>query len=231
MDARTYRGLPLSGLPPESGTPSPPPPPPSPSPRAAGACPPPVGRVIALAGASGSSPPLSTAADGNAGMYTWGACAAGLDVQAASVGVRSSRLVFRLALPPDAPPGGVLTLSTCGGAAAAAVDTVLLVGTGCPTWGGAFGCLAGNDNAPPGAPGCASSPRASRLSLALPTGSGPGRVFYVQVGGARGANVTAGLAWRYAPAAASASPTRPASRSRSHSRPPSPSRTRKPKRA
>lgn len=171
--------------------------------------------VIPLSGTSGSVAPLSTAAAGCPGMYTSGSCATGF---------RSffpgTRLVFSLYLGRFTMPGGTLTVTTCG---ATANDTVLYIGTGCPKWADPFGCLAGNDNAPPGSPGCGVNALASKVVL-------PGadqRTYFVQLGGLNGEDVTSGLAWAYTPPSASPSGTRTGSRTRSVSA--SRSRSRKPK--
>ena len=107
------------------------------------------------------------------------------------------RLVFRIALGDfTLPLGGILTLSTCGLTAA---DTLLYVGTGCPTWAASFACLRGNDNAGdvPGQAACAPNPGASTLSLTL-TAS---RVVFVQVAAAAGGELVSGLRWSYEPPA------------------------------
>ena len=138
-------------------------------------------------------------------MYTAGTCAAGLRAF-----YPGPRLLYALDLGDGVPLGGVLTLTTCGHTAN---NTVLYVGTGCPSWALPFGCVAGNDDAlsPPG--GCASNARASTVAVVAtqPT-------YYVQVGGMRGGDVVAGLAWGYAPPAASGSASGSRSRSRSRSR-------------
>ena len=129
-------------------------------------------------------------------MYSAGSCASGF---------RSfypgSRLVFSLFLGAAALPGGTLTVTTCG---RTANDTVLYVGTGCPSWDLPFGCLAGSDNA--GGSACPANAGASAVSLVATQ-----RTYFVQVGGFNGADVTAGLAWAYAPPP---TPSRSGSRSR-----------------
>ena len=117
----------------------------------------------ALAGASGVAPPLSSDVDGQPGMYTSGSCAAGLRAFFAG-----SRLLYVLNLGEAAPLGGTLTLTVCGHTAN---NTVLYVGTGCPTWALPFGCLAGNDNASDAGVGsvattaCAANPLASSITV------------------------------------------------------------------
>ena len=78
--------------------------------------------------------------------------------------------------------GGTLAVSTCG---LSTDNTVLYLGTGCPTWFGSFSCLRGNDNAGDvaGQSSCAANAGASTLSVTA--GS---RVFFVQVGGFSGTN-------------------------------------------
>jgi hypothetical protein len=160
----------------------------------------------ALAGTSGVVPPLSTAVDGQRGMYTTGACSAGL-----STLYPGPRLLYALDLGEATPLGGTLTLTTCGHSAN---NTVLYVGVGCPTWAMPFGCLAGNDDAPAVGPGsCGGNRRASSVAVAATQ-----RVLYVQLGGANGELVTSGLSWRYAAASRSASGTRSRTRSRSGTR-------------
>jgi hypothetical protein len=155
-------------------------------------------------------------------MYTSGSCAAGFRTF-----YPGSRLVYSLYLGDGVPVGGTLTVTTCG---ATANDTVLYVGTGCPTVASSFGCLVGNDDA--AAPPCAANGLASTLNVTAAQ-----RSYFLQLGGANGRDVTAGLAWTYAPPPASASGTRTPSRtrtrsrsrSRSASRTSTRSRTRKPK--
>jgi hypothetical protein len=92
-------------------------------------------------------------------------------------------------------------------------NTVLHVGTGCPTNSTNFFCRQGNDNAGD-VPGraCASNPRASTVVLPGATS----RTYFVQVGGYAGdAAVATGLAWDYALASPSAIATRSGTRSRS----------------
>jgi hypothetical protein len=165
-------------------------------------------RVTPLSGVSGSIAPLSTASSGNPGMYAPGSCASGFRTFSAG-----SRLVYYLSLGSTAPLGGSLTVSTCG---ATANDTVVFVGTACPTSSSAFGCLAGNDNTEPVA--CGSNARASTVRLTASQ-----RSFFIQVGGAGGAHVTSGLKWTYTAASASATRSRSVSSSRTATR----SRTRK----
>jgi hypothetical protein len=190
----------------------------------------PVSNVTLLVGAAGASAPLGTASSaGNAGLYTSGSCATGLRTF-----WPGPRLVYYLDLGPGTPLGGALAVTTCG---LTANNTVLYVGTGCPTWAVPFACLAGNDDAgDDGAPppvACSSgaaggNARASALTLPAVQW----RTFFLQVAGYGGADVTAGLAWAYRPPATpspsrSRSRTRTASRTRSRSA--SRSRSRKPK--
>ena len=116
-------------------------------------------------------------------MYTAGSCASGLGAF-----YPGSRLLYVLELGAAVPLGGTLTLTTCGHSAD---NTVLYVGSGCPTWALPFNCRAGNDNA---AGGCGSNAFASTvmITVAQPT-------YYVQLGGMGGAPVTSGLGWSYAP--------------------------------
>lgn len=122
-------------------------------------------------------------------MYTSGTCVAGLRTF-----YPGSRLVFALQLGPGVPLGGTLTLLTCG---LTHNNTVLYVGTGCPTWSQPFACQLGNDDAADfgGAP-CGDNPSASALVLRGVTS----RSFFVQLGGYGGEHVTSGLRWAYAPA-------------------------------
>ena len=143
-------------------------------------------------------------------MYTSGSCAAGYGAFAPG-----PRLVYLLRLGNATPVGGVLTVSTCG---ATAADTVLYLGTGCPTWFGSFNCLRGNDNAGDVAgQGCASNGLASTLRHVAAS-----RVYYVQVGAAGGGSVVSGLSWSYA----LPTPSATASRTRSRTATPTRSRTR-----
>jgi hypothetical protein len=136
-------------------------------------------------------------------MYTAGSCAVGFKTF-----YPGSRLVYALALNASTPLGGVLRFSTCG---LTANDTVLYVGTGCPSWALPFGCLAGNNDA-----GCGSNGLASTLSIVASQ-----RSYFIQVGGANGRDVIVGLQWAYrAPApvvSVSASVTRTRSRTRTRS--------------
>jgi hypothetical protein len=154
-------------------------------------------------------------------MYTSGTCASGFRTF-----YPGSRLVYQLSLGDTALLGGTLTLSTCG---VTSDNTVLYVGTGCPTWDVPFGCLAGSDDAGGGASAqCVSNPLASTVSITATQ-----RTYYIQLGGVDGRAVTAGLRWTYAAASASRSRTslasRSASQTRSRSRDASRSRTRKAK--
>ena len=156
-------------------------------------------------------------------MYTSGSCAAGYGTFAPG-----SRLVYRLSLGNSTPVGGVLTVTTCGLTTA---DTVLYLGTGCPTWFGSFNCLRGNDNA---SPGCGANALASSLSHVAVSS-----VYFVQVGAAAGGPVVSGLSWSYAVPSVSATATRSrsrtatatASRTRTRTATASKSRSRKAKRA
>ena len=157
--------------------------------------------MTALAGASGVAPPLSTAISGQPAMYTAGSCAAGLGAF-----YPGPRLLYALSLGVTTPLGGTLTITTCGHSAN---NTVLYVGTGCPTWALPFACRAGNDNAPV----CGGNALASTVAIVAtqPT-------YYVQLGGFEGAAVVSGLGWSYAAASRSGSGTRSRTRSRSASR-------------
>ena len=169
--------------------------------------------MLALTGPSGLLPRLSTAASGQPSMYTAGSCTTGLGAF-----YPGSRLLFSLSLGSATPLGGVLTLTTCGHTAN---NTVLYVGSGCPTWALPFGCRAGNDNG--AAPVCGSNALASTVAVVATQAT-----YYVQLGGMDGAHVTSGLAWSYAAPSRSGSGTRSPSRSLSPSRTRSlsPSRTR-----
>ena len=177
----------------------------------------PVSRVAAQSGASGAFLVSSSAYAGNAGMYTSGSCSQGYG--SFSPG---PRLVYRIALSDALPIGGVLTISTCG---LTNNNTVLYLGTGCPTWFGSFNCVKGNDDAA-GVATCASNPLASTLSHVTSS-----RIYFVQLGTYSGADVVSGLSWSYS---GGASPTKtrtksaPPSRTRSTAA--SKSRTRKVKR-
>ena len=151
-------------------------------------------------------------------MYTTLTCAVGY-----STAVAGPRLVYRLILANDVPLGGLLSFSTCG---LTANNTVLYLGTGCPTWYGSFGCLRGNDN---GAPACGGNALASSLSHIAASS-----VYFVQVGEVSGAAFSTGLRWSYTLPSASPSATRSRTRSRaaaSRSATASKSRSRKAKRA
>jgi hypothetical protein len=210
-----------------SGTP---PPTPTPTPM----CKAPVNNVTSLRGTAGTAAPVDVGRYGNTGMYTAGSCSSGFQTFFAG-----PRAVFFLDLGAATPLGGVLTVTTCGHTAN---NTVLYVGTGCPTWYLPFGCRAGNDNAGDAAEqaGCDANPLASTVTLA-PTSA---RVYFLQLGGYLGAGVTSGLSWRYEPprspsATRSGSGTGSATRSRTRLRPSTASatasrtatrsRTRKPK--
>ena len=138
--------------------------------------------------------------------------------------------MYRLSLGDAVPIGGTLTVTTCG---ATNNNTVLYLGTGCPTWFGSFNCLRGNDNA---APVCGTNALASSLSHVTASS-----IYFIQVGAASGGPVVSGLSWSYAlptPSATASrsrapSPSRSATatRSRSRSATVSKSRSRKAKRA
>jgi len=98
------------------------------------------------------TPQLSTVLSGNQDMYTSGACVSGLGAF-----YPGARLVYVLTLGASVPMGGTLTVTTSGCGHTAA-NTVLYVGTGCPTWALPFGCRVGNDNA--AFPECSSNPLA-----------------------------------------------------------------------
>jgi hypothetical protein len=153
-------------------------------------------------------------------MYTSGSCAAGFKSF-----YPGSRLVYSLYLGASVPVGGTLTVTTCGHTSN---DTVLYVGTGCPTWAAPFGCLVGSDDAMPPAGPCGSNAAASTVSLTAAQ-----RTYFIQAGGVNGAAVTTGLGWAYAAPSGSRSGSRTASRTRtstrSRTRSASRSRTRKPK--
>ena len=135
-------------------------------------------------------------------MYTAGTCTTGLRAF-----YPGSRLLYALDLGSATPLGGILTLSTCGHTAN---NTVIYVGTGCPTWALPFACIAGNDNAV----ACSANAFASTLAIVATQST-----YYVQLGGYNGEPVLSGLAWSYAGAAPSksASGTRSGSRSKSRS--------------
>jgi len=175
----------------------------------------PVNRVLVQSGVSGSFIVASSINAGNAGMYTSGSCALGYQTF-----VPGPRLVYRITLSDVLPLGGTLTLSTCG---LTSNNTVLYLGTGCPTWFGSFNCLRANDDAT--ASTCASNPLASVLSHTAAS-----RIYFVQLGTSSGAEVVSGLSWSYSVASAtrkssgtrsrtaSATRTRSATRSKSRSR-------------
>ena len=83
--------------------------------------------VISLSGLSGMSAAVSSAAIGNAGMYTSGSCLAGGSFSTLFSGYR---LVYRIDLGEVTPLGGVLTVTTCD---LTRNNTVLYIGTGCPS--------------------------------------------------------------------------------------------------
>ena len=183
----------------------------------------PVTRVAVQSGANGTFPIASSAVAGNVGMYTSGYCAGGL-----STLFPGPRLVYRIALNDGAPLGGTLTLSTCG---LTSNNTVLYLGTGCPTWSLPFGCLRGNDDAGDAAgQACPSNPRASTISSVATS-----RFFFAQLGSSSGADVVSGLSWSYVAPRPSPTSTRTRSRTtsstRTRSATRSKSRSRKAKRA
>ena len=159
-------------------------------------------QVVVLGGTSGVAPPLSTRTAGRPGMYTAGTCTSGLRAF-----YPGSRLLFALELGTSTPLGGTLTITTCGHSAN---NTVLYVGTGCPSWALPFGCVAGNDHA--ASPTCGGNALASTVTVTATQ-----TTYYVQLGGFGGAHVVSGLAWAYV-APASRSPSGSRSRSRSGSR-------------
>jgi len=148
-------------------------------------------------------------------MYTAGSCAVGYKTF-----FPGSRLLYALDLGSATPLGGTLTLTTCGHTAN---NTVLYVGTGCPSWDRPFGCLAGNDNVV--SPACSGNAFASSVALVAQQSN-----YYVQLGGVNGVDVVSGLGWAYVPppvaGSASVSGSRSRSRSASRSRTRSGSRTR-----
>jgi hypothetical protein len=142
-------------------------------------------------------------------MYTSGSCDTGFRTF-----YPGARLVYSLSLGDATSLGGTLTISTCGHTAN---NTVLYVGTGCPTWALPFGCLVGNDDAE----ACGSNALASTVSITATQ-----RTYFIQVGGANGRDVTVGLQWMYMAArSVSGTATRSVSRSRTRSASGSRSRT------
>lgn len=126
-----------------------------------------------------------------------------------------SRLLYSIFLGSLTPLGGVLTLTSCG---FTANNTVLYIGTGCPTWDRPFGCVVGNDNA---APVCGSNMLASAVAIIAQQAT-----YYVQLGGVNGEHVVSSFQWSYAAPSASGSVTRTRTSSKSRSRSGSRSRTR-----
>ena len=122
--------------------------------------------------------------------------------------VPGPRLVYRITLSDALPLGGTLTLSTCG---LTSNNTVLYLGTGCPTWFGSFNCLRANDDATPSA--CAGNPLASVLSHVATS-----RIYFVQLGTSSGGEVVSGLSWSYRTASASPTSTRTRSRTATRTR-------------
>lgn len=148
-----------------------------------------------LTNTSGRVASRTSAAAGNAGLYSSGSCATGY-----ATFVAGPRIVYRLALGDSVPLGGRLTLSTCGLSAA---NTVLYLGTGCPTRDSLFNCLKGNDDAGRFVgSACGSNVLASTLTHVTAS-----RVYYVQVGEASGAEFSSGLSWNYTFVASSGSGT------------------------
>ena len=133
-------------------------------------------------------------------MYTAGSCAVGLGAF-----YPGPRRLYALFLGPGVPLGGFLTVTTCGHTTN---DTVIYVGTGCPTWAQPFGCRAGNDNA--AGPACGGNGLASSVSVLATQAT-----YYLQLGGVNGAHIVSGLAWSYV---APVTTTRSGSGSRSRTR-------------
>ena len=158
-------------------------------------------------------------------MYTTGSCPSSY-----STFMPGPRLVYLLNLGDSTPLGGTLTLSTCG---LTSGNTVLYVGTGCPTWFGSFLCLRGNNNAGEILPaqGCTANALASTVSITVSSYT----KYVVQLGEFNGGDVVSGLSWRYEAPRASPTTSRTrsstASRTRTRSRTVSKSRSRKAKRA
>lgn len=153
----------------------------------------PVNNITVLRGTSGSAAPLTSSKHGNSGMYTSGTCLSGFRTF-----FPGPRLVYALYLGASTPLGGTLTITTCG---RTANNTVLYVGTGCPTWSVPFNCLAGSDND-------ATCGLASRIVL---TGVSQ-NTYFIQLAGYAGQPVTSGLAWSYAIPSKSPTPSRTKSR-------------------
>ena len=152
------------------------------------------------------------------GLFTSGACASGF-----SSYWPGPRAVFALDLGAGTQLGGTLRVTTCG---ATANNTVLYVGTGCPTWALPFNCRAGGDDAAEVAgESCASNPRASVVRLA----SASSRLYFIMLGGYRGEAVVSGLSWSYT-LPSSATPSRSGTGTRSRSRSASATRSRSRKR-
>ena len=149
-------------------------------------------------------------------MYTSGSCPSSYGSL-----VPGPRLVYRLDLGDSAPAGGTLTLSTCG---LTSNNTVLYVGTGCPTWAASFSCLRGNNNAGElvAAEACTANAHASTLSITTTIYT----KLFVQLGEFNGGDVVSGLSWRYEPPRPSPTSSLTRSRSASPSRTSSSTRTR-----
>jgi hypothetical protein len=178
-------------------------------------CKAPVTNLTILWGRAGAAPAVDHAAWGLHGMYTNGYCAFGYGTFWAG-----PRFVYLLNLGESTPLGGTLTVTTCG---TTANNTVLYVGTGCPTWAAPFGCLKGNDDAGDVAgQACPTNAAASTVTLR----SVSQRTYYVQVAGFAGATVVSGLRWEYVPPPAQASPSGSRTRTATRSRYPSPTRSR-----
>lgn len=102
-------------------------------------------------------------------------------------------LVFRVDLGASTPIGGMLTVTTIGYSDA---DTVIFLGTSCPSSQASFGCLNGGDDDP--VTGATQSITSSQLNAT---------VAYVLVGGYGGAPVLSGLGWSYVIPTPSRTPT------------------------
>ena len=168
-----------------------------------------ISNTLRLVGTSGSAPQLSTLLAGNYGMYTSGSCSAGFKTF-----FPGARLVYSLSLGGEVSLGGTLTITTCG---VTSNNTVLYVGTGCPTWMMPFGCLVGNDDAA----SCSGNALASTVTLTATQ-----RNYFVQLGGIDGTSIVSGVVWNYT--AQSPSPSSTRSRTSNKRRSPSASRLRSP---
>jgi hypothetical protein len=121
--------------------------------------------------------------------------------------------VFALSLGTTVALGGMLTLSTCG---VTHNNTVLYVGTGCPSWDRPFGCLMGSNDA---TSSCTANPLASTITLTVTQ-----RNYFIQLGGVDGQNVRSSVRWTYSMPTRTSTGTGTRSRSRVSTR----SRSRKP---